>query len=570
MSDSSCFISLCMIVKNEEDNILSCLTSVKDAVDEMVIVDTGSEDRTLQIIEEYGAHLHIYPWQNDFAAARNYALSKANGQWILVLDADESLDESATLTLRNALATSEEEGFYLGIHNYQGSENNFTWTYALRLFRNNPLYRYEGRIHEQIFPSIKKANPQVRIGWSPWIIHHYGYSQDMVFNKNKAQRNLMILLSETPETKASPFFHLNLAMEYLRLAKVAEAEVWLKEGWRRVDTRESYAHRLLIKLITCLHLQNKDKEALAYCNEGLRKYPNYPDLYYYYGICLMRFNDLRQARVALLKGLQKDDNPRKYISESGCGSYLNLFALGQIEEQCDNYELALDYYLKALRLHRNSLPFLKSLIRALLKSNLDMEAYLVEQNLLREYLAAIIKILFSLGNYSLVLEIISDSNEVDGCELRKDVYVYGWMCALLEEEFILAQKYAENVKACGKSLSNLLVTIQDVFQNGLQTDNIITLKEFKNNESVLTILSIIDNFASCKRIEFLDPVIGLLLHISGEDFKLLLIEILDKRQCYEQALQLLETTNLQQLDDKEKHIAISILKRFGREIPDLW
>lgn len=570
MSDSSCFISLCMIVKNEEDNILSCLASVKDAVDEMVIVDTGSEDRTLQILEEYGAYNHIFPWQNDFAAARNYALSKAKGQWILVLDADESLDESATLTLRNTLATAEEEGFYLGIHNYQGSESNFTWTYALRLFRNNPLYRYEGRIHEQIFPSIKKTNPLVRIGWSPWIIHHYGYSQDMVFNKNKAQRNLMILLSETPEVKESPYFHLNLAMEYLRLANLAEAEVWLKEGWLRVDTRESYAHRLLIKLITCLHLQNKDKEALAYCKEGLRKYPDYPDIYYYYGICLMRFNDLRQARVALLKGLQKDDNPRKYISESGCGSYLNLFALGQIEEQCDNYELALDYYLKALRLHPNHQSYLKGLIRSLLKSNLDKKAYLSKKKLLKEYLLAIIRILFSLSNYSLILDIISDSNEVDDCKLGKDVYVYGWMCAILEEEFILAQKYAVNVKACNNSLSNLLVTIQDVFQSGLKTENIMTLREFKNNESVLAILSIIDNFAISKRTEFLNQVILLLLHISGEDFKPLLLEILDKRQCYEQALQLLETTNLQQLDDKERHIASSILKRFGREVPDLW
>lgn len=560
---SSCLLSLCMIVRNEEETISSCLDSIQDIVDEIVIVDTGSEDQTLKIVKRYGADIYTSSWQDDFSIARNFALSKARGRWILFLDADESLDRLAVQTLRKTLTTADAEGFYLTIYNYQDSKSNYIKTYALRLFRHNPLYRYEGKIHEQIFPSIQKTSPQARIAWSPWIIHHFGYSKSVVKSKEKAKRNLTILLSETTEIKESPFYNFNLAMEYLRLGNILEAEVILKEGWRRVNVYESYAHRLLTKLIDCLHRQRNYAEALLYCSKGLKLYPDYADIYYYYGLCLMNTGNLEEARNILLRGLHQGESPSKYVSQAGCGSYLNILALGQIEEQDTNFGLALDYYLQALRLQPYNLSILKSFLRVLLKSDFDKKAYLVEHNFLNGYLSTIIRTLYSSDNYYLLLDILSDYQESNDWELqlirgkshmrlgnyqqaldcldeiplqeknlRQDGLFYSWMCTILEKEYLLAQKYLDMLKTYNSKLSKLLVKIQVILQDGLLTDGVINFKEFADTESVLTILTIIDNFAVRKKMDLLNPVIGVLFHISGEHFKPLILEILDKRQCY--------------------------------------
>ena len=88
-------ITLSMIVKNEERYLRECLESVKDIVSEIVIVDTGSTDSTIKIAKDYGAKLYSFGWINDFSAARNFALSKSTGDWILYLDADERLSENS-------------------------------------------------------------------------------------------------------------------------------------------------------------------------------------------------------------------------------------------------------------------------------------------------------------------------------------------------------------------------------------------------------------------------------------------------------------------------------------------
>ncbi len=85
-------LSLCMIVKNEEKHLARCLSSVKDVADEIVIVDTGSTDKTIEIAESFSAKIFHFDWVNDFSAARNFALSKCTGDWILYLDADEELN----------------------------------------------------------------------------------------------------------------------------------------------------------------------------------------------------------------------------------------------------------------------------------------------------------------------------------------------------------------------------------------------------------------------------------------------------------------------------------------------
>lgn len=552
---ASTLISLCMIVKNEENNITRSLESVKKLVDEMVIIDTGSEDETVKKAKESGAAVHYSPWQNDFSAARNYALTKANGQWILFLDADEVLGEISVNRFRKSLKVAKEEGFYLTVINYQGNnQEDFLKTYALRLFRNNCLYKYEGKIHEQILPAIKRAKPQALIGWSQLVIYHYGYLEREFKEKNKSARNLEILLSESPMVKQSAFYCLNIAMEYLRIGNLAEAEAKLKEGWEKVNINESYAHLVLLKLIACLHWQKKNSQAIDLCKLGLKLYPDYSDLYYYYGICLVKSGDLLSARKVLLEGLSIGESPNKYISLAGCGSYLNLYILGQIEEQCFNFQWALDYYSQALGLQPQNLKYLKGLIRVLLRCKLDRKLYLKENNLLtKEYLLTVIKAAFESGEYPLVYEIVSNNlpeilYDTHDTALKKEALFYCWMGAVIQENYVLSGKHLVQLQGLEQSLANLLTTIENMLQFSFRADK-DCYQEFRNDESVLLLLSIIEIFAACKS-KSLDKTIVFFLNLTGEEFKPLVLQILHKHKCLEQAFRILDSINLQQMDEE--------------------
>ena len=96
-------ISSCLIVKNEAENIARCLESIKSISDEIIVVDTGSTDNTVEIAKSYGARIYFYEWDNNFSNARNFALEKATGDWIIFLDADEYFEENTPKELKNVL-----------------------------------------------------------------------------------------------------------------------------------------------------------------------------------------------------------------------------------------------------------------------------------------------------------------------------------------------------------------------------------------------------------------------------------------------------------------------------------
>lgn len=207
-------LSLCMIVKNEAAHLTRCLESVRDVVDEMVIVDTGSTDRTVEIAERGGARVIHFAWCNDFAAARNEALSHARGRWILALDADETLAVGTRRRLRALLRDSPHQAYLLNIRSpVKGLRSQTAVINAWpRLFRNRPEIRYEGRVHEQISPSIARIGGTVAA--TDMVIDHLGYHQDFRDQMEKQARNLALLeheLAEHPDD-AMMRFHLGEAL----------------------------------------------------------------------------------------------------------------------------------------------------------------------------------------------------------------------------------------------------------------------------------------------------------------------------------------------------------------------
>lgn len=178
-------LSLCMIVKNEEKYIKQCLNSIYDYVDEIIIVDTGSTDKTINICREFGAQIFYFEWNANFSDARNYGISMAKGDWIFVLDADEYVDNQDRLKLLHHIEYMEEhelDATYCIRYDYL---MNGGWSEAdiIRLFRNKPEISYRGAIYE----SVKMSKTRLFVTRDqPIKIHHVGFLKDKeIINKKR-------------------------------------------------------------------------------------------------------------------------------------------------------------------------------------------------------------------------------------------------------------------------------------------------------------------------------------------------------------------------------------------------
>ncbi len=209
-------LSVCLIVKNEEKFLAQCLKSIRDLAAQIVVVDTGSTDRTVEIAREFNAEIHRFAWCDDFSAARNTALEHATGDWVLVLDADEELSAEGREKLPPALAASAVLAWRLPIIDIGREAEGCS--YVPRLFRNAPGLFYLGRIHEQVFSSIEVRRSEWglenRLGEA--TLTHYGYTAEITRDRNKVERNLKLLESAIEELPGEPHLLMNLGLELSR------------------------------------------------------------------------------------------------------------------------------------------------------------------------------------------------------------------------------------------------------------------------------------------------------------------------------------------------------------------
>ncbi|MDB5336757.1 MAG: wbbL 5, partial [Planctomycetaceae bacterium] len=158
-------LSACLIVRDNEDTIRPCIASIVPWVDELIVVDTGSKDRTPDIVREYGAQIFHFPWCDDFSAARNESIRHATGEWIFWMDSDDTISADCGRQLRDLAYSSHPPGilgYIMQVHCPGSAEEGVTVVDHLKLFPNRPDLRFEGRIHEQILPSVRRAGGDVR------------------------------------------------------------------------------------------------------------------------------------------------------------------------------------------------------------------------------------------------------------------------------------------------------------------------------------------------------------------------------------------------------------------------
>ena len=226
-----------MIVKNEEKYLADCLASVRDVVDEIVLVDTGSTDRTIDIAKKNGAKIFNFNWVNDFSAARNYALDNSTCDWILYLDADERLSPDSKAELRRLTKEIKKEAYFCIVDNIDEIGHRAALMAYPRLFPNKKELRFEGAIHEQIEPALLRNHYQIKNAKIKII--HLGYNIEKEGMDLKAKRNLEILMAEYQHTKSS-YYSYQLGQTYGLLNKSEEAVFYFWESLKDANLNKDF------------------------------------------------------------------------------------------------------------------------------------------------------------------------------------------------------------------------------------------------------------------------------------------------------------------------------------------
>ncbi|MGA9857110.1 MAG: glycosyltransferase [Solirubrobacteraceae bacterium] len=336
---TSLTLSLCMIVRDEEQMLARCLQAAAPAVDEIVVVDTGSTDRTVEIARQFGARVIEHPWTGSFSDARNVSFEAATSDWIIYLDADEVLVDEDVQRLRELTGQTWREAFYLVETSYTGElgDGSAMVNNALRVFRNRPEYRFTGRLHEQISHTLPTYNPD-RVEQSAVRITHYGYLGSVRAAKEKSQRNIDLLTRQAAESAPTPFLHFNLGSEYIVVGEHAKAIDHLQKAKAMLTadgtlTRCEYGPALTVRLVMVLRMAGRLQEARSVATETLQQLPDLTDLVLAQARIAGALGDADAAIALYRRAIEMGDAPAKYGAILGSGTFLPRLALAELHLQ---------------------------------------------------------------------------------------------------------------------------------------------------------------------------------------------------------------------------------------------
>ncbi len=270
-------VSCCMIVKNEEEFLDKCLASVKDYVDELIIVDTGSTDSTVEIAKKYTDKIYFHPWENSFSTARNQALQYATCDWVFQIDGDEELMEGSGIRIREAIQNAgDADIIYVNIFCSYASGTKKSLHNFERLFKNNGVIHYEGSVHNQIIGGTKAFYSSIEL----W---HYGYDVDEEKSLQKFKRTSDLLKKEIENDPENPKYHHYLSVSYfskgMNKDALEEAKTAIRLSDEHNDNHPLYAWTHFIASMTSFTLDDIDL-GKRYALKSLDKYPDHMDSYY--------------------------------------------------------------------------------------------------------------------------------------------------------------------------------------------------------------------------------------------------------------------------------------------------
>jgi len=420
-NNSNPTLSACLIVKNEEKFLRQCLESIKDAVDEIIIVDTGSTDSTVEIAKEYTDKVYFHEWQNSFSEARNHSINYATGDWILIIDADEKLEKADVPVLRRLLKNKDYNSIFFSV--LSDLPSGVSRNYSQRVFRRGKGH-YEGIVHNQLICEGQSLATNLRI-------YHYGYNLDPEMMKKKFKRTEALLKNQVAENPDLGFAWMNL----VRIYKCQE--LWddvIKTAEEALNTKREFLDNIAYQMIMydmaySLFSKGEYDKAEKACIEALNSYPDNLDINFILGsiyICKKNYqNSIRSYKKYLQIRERWEKQPEwtnlivdTYASQGQAWNNIGLayFELGE-------YDKAIDSYLNAISYKKELIHF-ENLARAYLKSNRieDAEKVIKEADELGIasdiMLSQIAEISYNKGNIDDAIDYTKKAIEKDGSKLK--------------------------------------------------------------------------------------------------------------------------------------------------------
>ncbi len=330
-----------MIVRDEEQFLADCLKSVHGAVDEIVVVDTGSGDRTVEIAKDFGSRVYSFEWQDDFAAARNEALRRCRGEWVLALDADERLVGDAARQIRAETARDDVDAWYLTLAGVSATGEEHPPVRLLRMFRRTPKCRYFGRIHEQIDLGISG----VVGGHSQAIIRHFGYDPEVYRGRKKEERNKRILARALDDSRSGGdvvlqscymYYSIFHEPESRKLQNLEEFAAFCAENAASLPARVAWVPSGLMLLALELRAAGKKQRAGDIAEQMLKRYGDAPYLYALISESLLSTGKYEQAedyaRRALDPACATNPCHEEYVVDPALAARIAAPVLGKVLE----------------------------------------------------------------------------------------------------------------------------------------------------------------------------------------------------------------------------------------------
>ena len=364
-------LSLCLIAKNEEKNLRRCLNSVKDIVDEIIVLDTGSSDNTIKIAEEFDAKVYHFKWNDNFSDARNESLKYAIGEWILVLDADEELNPNIIKSLPETLNNKDSQDILcFNLLRYEVGATQSPYSLVSRLFRRHSHIKFTRPYHSLIDDSITdilKKETHWRINNFPIpAIFHYGYQEENVKSLDKLNRTKKALEKYLKTHPKDPYTCNKLGALYLQEGKIKSS---LKMFKTAIDTHKADTitlYELYYHLGNAYYKNNEVDKAIKNYQNALRQPILEP-------LKIGAYNNLGgilQATGALVFAQQAYENII-HIAPNFAMGYYNL---GLVLKAQKKYRESINAYEKAIKLNSNNAYYYQNLAVVLFKTGRIKEA----------------------------------------------------------------------------------------------------------------------------------------------------------------------------------------------------
>ena len=334
-------LSICIITKNECNNLKICLERIKDLGCEIVVVDTGSSDNSKKIASADTPCVYDFVWCDDFSAARNFAIQKAANDWILFPDSDEFVDAFDMPKLLEQLQAMPASIGHIHIKSlYENNGQTMSSTEPIARLFSRKLYHFEGRIHEQIVPLDASTEPDYFD--APVYVTHVGYQGNEAYRTEKANRNLKLLLQELEAQPDDPYTLYQIGNSYFYSKQYEQAIPYFERAMELpLDTRLSYVHSIINLYGYCLINTKQFADALML--EAV--YDDFKgDADYLFVLGLIYMNNAQFSK-AIENFLSATKLPSSVVD--GVNSYSAFYNVGVILECLGDKTNAISYYEKA-------------------------------------------------------------------------------------------------------------------------------------------------------------------------------------------------------------------------------